>query len=154
MTQMNEDHVAKVLNDLIDVCKDGEDGYRQAMEGVNAPGLRSLFSKYSMQRGEFARELQNEVSKLGEKPETKGTARAALHRGWINIKSVVTGKDEKAIIDECETGDDVAKDTYERAIKDSDLPTRIQSLIQRQYDQVKVAHDSIRSLQLQHERSR
>lgn len=149
---MKDSKVASTLNDLIDVCKDGEEGFKTAMEGASAPGLRSLLSKYSNQRGEFARELQAEVARLGEEPDTQGTARAALHRGWINIKSAVTGKDDKAIIDECERGEDVAVDTYQRVLQDENLPVRVRSLVERQYQQVKVAHDSIRSLQLQQER--
>jgi uncharacterized protein (TIGR02284 family) len=146
--------VAAHLNDLIDVCKDGENGYRKAAEDVKDPDLRAMFSRFSQQRGQFAGELQSAVADLGVKPETDGTARGALHRGWIDVKSAVTGRDEKAVIDECETGDDVAKGTYERVLKEGNLAGTTRSMVMQQYEQVKAAHDNVRALQLQYDRSR
>ena len=70
------------------------------------------------------------------------------------MKSAVTGRDNKAVIDECETGDDVAKDTYERVLKEGNLTGTIRSMVMRQYEQVKAMHDNVRALQLQYDRSR
>lgn len=146
--------IASHLNDLIDVCMDGENGYRKAAEDVKDPELKTLFLRFSKQRGDFAGELQSAVADLGVKPETTGTARAALHRGWIDVKSAVTDRDGKAVIDECETGDDVAKETYERVLKDGNLSGTLRSLVLRQYEQVKAAHDNVRALQLQYDHGR
>ncbi len=146
---MDNGKVAHVLNELIDVCKDGEAGFREAAQGVDNSNLKTLFNKYSSQRGEFARELQNQVVMLGELPEQTGTVRAALHRGWINIKQAVTGKNSKAIIDECEAGEDIAKGTYERVLNDNTLPSHLRTVVERQYTQVKAAHDSVRDLKQQ-----
>lgn len=146
--------IASHLNDLIDVCMDGENGYRKAAEDVKDPELNSMFLRFSLQRSEFAGELQSAVADLGVKPETSGTTRAALHRGWIDVKSAVTDRNSKAIIDECETGDDVAKETYERVLKEGNLTGTLRSMVLRQYEQVKAAHDNIRALQLQYDRSR
>src|SRR5438094_4948395 len=51
----------------------------------------------SQQRSRFATSLQAEARKLEEeKPETSSSATGALHRGWINLKSAITGGDEHA----------------------------------------------------------
>jgi uncharacterized protein (TIGR02284 family) len=142
--------IASHLNDLINVCKDGENGFRKAAEDVTDPDLRTLFSRFSAQRSQFAGDLQSAVADLGVKPETDGTARAAMHRGWIDVKSAVTGRDAKAVIDECETGEDVAKETYERVLQEGNLSGIVRSLVLRQYEQVKSAHDNIRALQMQY----
>jgi hypothetical protein len=47
----------------------------------------------------------------------------AMHRGWINIKSLVTGKDEAAIVAEAERGEDAAVAACEQALGGS-LPPR------------------------------
>lgn len=155
MTQPLNDpkQIASHLNDLINVCKDGENGYRKAAEDVRDPELRSLFSRYSEQRSKFAGELQSTVADLGVKPETDGTARGAMHRGWIDVKSAVAGREDKAVIDECETGEDVAKDSYERVLEEGKLTGTVRSMVLRQYEQVKAAHDNVRALQLQYARS-
>jgi uncharacterized protein (TIGR02284 family) len=137
--------IASTLNNLIQTCKDGSDGFREAAKGVQDDELRDLFTRYSQQRAQFATELQDEVTKLGDSPETSGSLAASLHRGWINIREAITGNSEAAVLDECERGEDIAVDAYQDALKQS-LPADVQSVVQRQYMQVKEAHDRVRSL--------
>ncbi len=142
---MDYDDAISTLNNLIETCKDGENGFRTAAEGVKDSKLKTLFNTYSQQRAKFAAELQGEVRGLGGDPEKTGSVAASLHRGWINIKSTVTGEDEAAIIAECERGEDSAKANYEEAMKE-DLPAKVKSTVEQQYGQVKEAHDRIRDL--------
>ena len=37
-----------------------------------------------------------------------GSVAGALHRGWVDVKSMVTGKDEEAVLNEAERGEDHA----------------------------------------------
>lgn len=140
----NDDTIS-TLNNLIETCKDGENGFRTAASGVKNSELTTLFNTYAQQRARFAAELQAEVRRLGGDPEQTGSVAASLHRGWINIKSVVTGEDEAAIIAECERGEDSAVANYEEALK-ANLPADAQSVVQRQYTDVKAAHDRIRDM--------
>lgn len=145
---MNTSHqeVISVLNNLIETCKDGENGFRTAAEGVKDSQLKSLFNSYAQQRTQFASELQREVQRLGGQPEESGSVAASIHRGWMNIKSVVTGEDKAAIISECERGEDVALKTYKEALK-ANLPADIRILVEQQCAKVQEAHDKIRSLE-------
>src|SRR5688572_31469331 len=102
----SNDEVISTLNGLIEICKDGQDGFKTAAEGVERSELKTLFYEFSQQRATFAGELQNEVRRLGGDPEKSGSVAASLHRGWIDIKSAVTGKDDNAVIAECERGED------------------------------------------------
>ena len=65
----------------------------------------------------MAQELQAEVRALGGDPEKAGSMSGSVHRGWINIKSAVTGKNDASIIAEAERGEDIAKKAYEEAVK-------------------------------------
>jgi len=135
-----------VLNNLLETLKDGQEGFKQAAESVRNPALKSLFSEYSQQRSRFATSLQAEARKLGEeKPETSSSATGALHRGWINLKSAITGGDEHAILAECERGEDSAVEEYKKALDDGLSPSA-QELVSRQFAEIKAAHDRIRSL--------
>src|SRR5829696_5941992 len=116
---MTNDNVISTLNNLIETCKDSEDGFRTAADGVKNSELKTLFLTYSQQRAQFAAELQNEVRNLGGDPEDAGSVAASLHRGWINIKSTVTGEDEGAVISECERGEDSAVKNYREALDES-----------------------------------
>ena len=142
----DNDNTISILNNLIETCKDGENGFRTAADGVKNQELQKLFLTYSQQRTQFASELQAEVRRLGGDAEQTGSVAATLHRGWINIKSAVTGEDEGAVISECERGEDSAVRNYQDALKEN-LPAELQTTIQRQYTQVKEAHDRIRALE-------
>ena len=138
--------VISTLNNLIETCKDGQDGFQTAADGVKNGDLKTLFHTYAQQRAKFAGELQTEVRSLGGDPEQTGSVAASLHRGWINIKSAVTGEDEGAVISECERGEDAAVSNYKDALE-GNLPQNIRSIVERQYTQVKEAHDRIRTLE-------
>jgi uncharacterized protein (TIGR02284 family) len=141
----SNDGVISTLNGLIQTCKDGQEGFKEAAEGIERSDLKSLFYEFSQQRAQFAGELQSLVQTLGGDPEDSGSFSGALHRGWINIKSAVTGKDETSILNECERGEDAAKNAYKDALKEP-LPGYVLETVQTQYSSVQQAHDRIKAL--------
>jgi len=141
-----EKEIVSIIDDLIETLKDGEEGFKQAADGVKDPQLKSIFSEYSRQRSRFATELQRQARSLGEEePETDSSATGALHRGWINLKSAVTGGDDHAILAECERGEDSAVEEYKKAMNDG-LSGPARELVSRQYNEIKKAHDHIKNL--------
>ena len=140
---VDEGSVISSLNNLIETCRDGENGFASAAEGVTDVSIKMAFQTYAQQRNQFAAELQSEVRMLGGDPQTTGSVAGALHRGWINIKAAVTGKNEHSILEECERGEDSAKKNYQQALEEN-LPPKIQNLVNRQYHEVITAHDTIR----------
>lgn len=144
-TAASNDDVISTLNNLIETCKDGQDGFKTAAEGVERSDLKSTFYELSQQRSQFAGELQTLVRELGGDPETTGSTAATLHRGWINIKSAITGHDDTAILNECERGEDSAKNNYKEAAQ-TVLPANISEVVQRQYAAVQEAHDRVKAL--------
>ncbi|UYZ59914.1 PA2169 family four-helix-bundle protein [Hymenobacter latericus] len=140
-----------VLNELVETLKDGERGYSEALTDVKDQDLKQVFKQYAVQRDSYLTELENAMHNLNMRPaEAKegkldsvvGTA----HRAWINIKSVVTGNDRKAILDECERGEDYAVKAFQKAVQSESLPHEIKSIVEKQYNGIKQAHDQIRSL--------
>lgn len=140
--------VISTLNSLIETLKDGQEGFRQASEGVKDSQLKSLFSEYALQRSKFAGELQQHVIQLGEPdPEKTSSTAGAMHRAWINIKSAVTSRDDHAVLAECERGEDSAVSEYKKAMEDdSNLSAPIRETVSRQYTEIKAAHDRIKAL--------
>jgi uncharacterized protein (TIGR02284 family) len=143
---MDNEKVTSTLNGLIETLKDGEQGFKTAAEGLQDSQVRSLFLQYSRQRSDMARELQAEVRRLGGDPEKAGSIAGAAHRGWLNIKSVVTGKDDASIIAEAERGEDSAKKMYDEALREA-LPSQTLALVREQSMKVHDAHDRVRALE-------
>ena len=144
MTNSTNDFISW-LNDLVETCNDGEKGFRDAAGGVQSRALRSILEEYARQRTQFAAELQRQVTSLGGDPATGGTASGTLHRGWINLKSAVTGKDDHAILSECERGEDSAVRNYQGVLA-KDLPSELRSMVEVQYRQILQTHNRIRAL--------
>jgi len=142
---MDNDDVISVLNDLIETCEDGLKGFRAAAEAVHNPQAKVLFNSRLdlIQRGEA--DLSAVVRRLGGDPENRGTASGALHRGWMNVKSTVTGNDDEAIVAEAERGENAAVERYEDALK-KDLPPEIRKLVDTQYRGVVQNRDRVRQL--------
>jgi uncharacterized protein (TIGR02284 family) len=141
----SNDDVISTLNNLIETCKDGQEGFQQAAEGVQNSQLKTLFYEFGQQRAQFAGELQALVRELGGDPEVSSSTAGALHRGWINIKAAITGQDDNAILNECERGEDVAKNAYKEALEET-LPANVSAIVQEQYAAVQAAHDQVRAL--------
>ena len=118
------------LNDLIETCKDGSNGFMAAAAAVTQPDAKALFTSRTPIIEHAAAELQAEVTRLGGKPETSGSVAATVHRGFIGLKAAITGKDEAAIITECERGEELAVKNYEDALK-KELPMETRAILER-----------------------
>ncbi len=143
--QTTNDDVISCLNGLIQTCRDGQEGFKEAAEGIERSDLKSAFYEFSQQRADFAGILQGLVRSLGGEPETEGSFSGALHRGWIDIKSAVTGRDEKAILNECERGEDSAKSAYTDALEMS-LPANVADVVRQQSQAVQAAHNKVKEM--------
>lgn len=141
---MNDD-VIDELNELIETSKDGEQGFLKAAKDTKDAQLAAIFTEGARRCTEGARELQNLVRQLGGDPETRGSAAAAMHRGWIDVKEAVSARDDKAILEEVERGEDYAKKQYRDALEE-DLPPDVKSVVERQYQGVIANHDKVRAL--------
>lgn len=147
------EQTVRAYNDLVEINETGAKGYQEAAEGVSNPQLKSEFSQLSQQRAQFASDLKQHAQQYGIQVEQESTiegavadAAAAVHRGWINLKSAITGQDENAILGEAETGDATALKAYETALNAEGLPQEAKSIIQQQHGQILEAKNKITSL--------
>ena len=143
---MTRDEVIGTLNDLIETCKDGEQGFLTCAADIERLELKQMFEKAAQRCAESARELQMEVQRLGGTPERSGSFAGSVHRRWVDVRSAITGKSEAQVLAECERGEDVAKESYQDALK-KDLPADIRAIVERQYQGVLQHHDTVRNLE-------
>ena len=137
-----------LLNELVETLKDGQKGYADAMTDVEDAQLKETFKKYAVQRAGYVTEIEDQMFKLDLHPDTnEGTSvTSKVHRAWIDLKSALTSKDNKAVLNECERGEDYAVKAYQTALKAQDLPGTLQSVIEKQYQGVQAAHNDIKAL--------
>ena len=146
---MDSDEVIATLNDLIETSEDGEEGFRSCADATGDARLKAFFSNRAQSCTAAVIELQDLVRAYGGNPETSGGLGGALHRRWIDIKSAITGHDDKAILNECERGEDIAVANYRRALN-KNLPPDVRTTVERQYQGVLQNHDQVKSLRDQY----
>lgn len=124
------------LNRLIHVNKDAEAGLLTAADRVKNSELESLFLDYAKQHATFATQLQAEIERVGGKPSEAGGMGEALHRGWMELKSAVTGHSAASLLAFCESGEESAEVAYHDA--SDNIPTgQAHALIAKHHEQIK-----------------
>jgi uncharacterized protein (TIGR02284 family) len=135
-----------LLQELVDICRDGQNGYRDAADHITDSHVREFFNEQSLARAGFAGDLEQEIIRLGKAdPDTSGTAVAGIRRAWIDFKAELGGGDA-TILASVESGEDSAKATFEKALQEPNLPEDLATLLRRQLVSIIAAHDHVRSL--------
>ena len=143
---MDRNDVIDTLNDLIETCRDGEEGFLACAEDVTRVDLKPMFERAARRCAAAAHELQSLVQAYGGKPERSGSLAGSAHRRWVDIKSAIMGRDDAAVLAGCERGEDVAQERYGKALK-KDLPADVRAIVERQYQGVLQNHGAVRNLE-------
>lgn len=141
----DRDDVIDALNDLIETCKDGEYGFKACADQAKRPDLKSLFMQRADDCRGAAQELIEQVRGLGGNPEQGGTVMGAVERGWVAVRAKLSTYDDKAVLEECERGEDNALARYRKALK-MPLPAGVKLIVERQLQGVQRNHDQIKML--------
>ncbi len=144
ITTLKDETIAG-LQDLIEINIDSGKGFKQAAENIENTDIANYFRRCGERRSTFAGELQRVVGANGEKPETSGTVKGAVHRWWLGVRGTVQSGDEHAILAEAERGEDAIKHRYEEVLKET-AGSPLNETLHRQYASVKHDHDTIRDM--------
>jgi len=137
--------LVSILEKLIATNRDGQAGYREAAEHIQDSELKGYFNEQSVERAQFAGQLESEVQRLGQlEPHDRGSAGAAFHRAWIDLKSNL-GASDQSILASVEQGEEVARRTYEDVLR-RELPDHVAEVIRNQAQSVFAAHDHVKLL--------
>ncbi|GAA4334384.1 PA2169 family four-helix-bundle protein [Mucilaginibacter gynuensis] len=141
---------AEVLNDLIAINNDRIDGFDRASKDLTADDndLKNLFTLFAQDSRRNVQELTAVVAQLGEQPDTGNTVTGTIHRAWLDVKATFSGHDRKAILAECERGEDAIKKAYQNALTEDNggLSSQITQLIIDQKQKIDEGHDRIKAL--------
>ncbi len=132
---MAEDPRIDPLNHLVRINKDAEAGFRTAAENVRNTEIETLLDGYAKQHAKFAAELQTETERLGGSASDSGTVGGAIHRGWMDVKSALSGHSVEGMLTACESGEESAESAYLDAI-DTNPTGQTKALIEKHRTQI------------------
>lgn len=142
------DHDIKVLNSLITTTIDSANGFERSAENADAARFEQMFRDMGRERREVVAKLQDRVRSLGGTPADDGSLKADVHRRWEDMRNAISGKSDKAIVEEVERGEDYIKDKYEKAMEDGDLDAATRTFLADCYQSIRKGHD--RASELKH----
>lgn len=133
-----QQHTIKALKRLIEVCEDGNRGYKNAADhiGHEHEELKTVLYRLSQQRALFEAELKDEIRHFGGDMDEDTSILGTLHRTWIDIKSRFRSDELDAILEECMRGDKAAVEAYEAGLK-AHLPQYLREKVESQYKLIK-----------------
>ena len=134
------------LNTLIATTIDSITGYEDSAANIDNERFREIFRTRASERQQIVEQLRSEVRRLGGDPEDSGSFLGKAHQRFEDLKAAITGRDEKAIINEVERGEDYLKSKWQAALQSGDLHGETHDLIERCYQSVKAGHDQISQL--------
>ena len=143
---MDNHDIVKMLNELIETCKDGEYGFSTCAEHAQSAELRTLFRNRAQDCRTGGQQLQELVRECGGKPDERGSATGAIHRGWVAALGTIAGASDERMLEEAERGEDAAVARYRKALKQDGLPPSVRGVIERQMTGVLRNHDQVKAL--------
>ena len=143
--EIDQDEVVDTLNDLLECCRDGEYGFQECAEHTQSTELKSVFMRRADDCRQGAQQLMERLRQYGETPDEGGTVTGAMHRGWVAVKGTLAGYSDRAMLEECERGEDAAVARYRKALA-KNLPSDVRTMVEQQAQGVKRNHDEIKRL--------
>jgi len=142
---MKRTDIIGVMNDLVEISKDGVYGFRTCAAHVSADELRQLLEQHARAWEANISSLNELITEYGGTPVAHGTAIGAVHRGWLRLKEAVSSVDDDALLAECERGEEHALTRYRKALNAGELPDAIRDLIARQGDAIEARRNELKS---------
>jgi uncharacterized protein (TIGR02284 family) len=142
---MHSDEVS-TLNTLIATTIDSITGYEDSAKNIDNERLREVFRQRANERQQVVQDLRAEVRRLGGEPEEGGSFLGKVHQRFEDLKAAITGRDEQAIINEVERGEDYIKGKFEAALNSESLIGESRAVVERAYQSVRSGHDQISQL--------
>ena len=144
MTEHSDD--IATLNTLTATVIDSINGYEDAASNADNSRFQQLFRERASERQQVVEQLRSEVRRLGGNPEDDGSFLGATHQRFLDLKAAITGRDDQAIINEVERGEDYLKEKFEAALNSGHLSGESRSVVESCYQSVRQGHDQMSQL--------
>jgi uncharacterized protein (TIGR02284 family) len=141
---MNNPHLIKRLNDLIEMARHSQYGYERCAEHARNPALGHWLLSRSEHHRCSAQALQRLVRDAGGKQQDERLTALSMHHGWASAKGTMAGYPDVAMLNECERTEKAVLNTCRAAMDSDDLNGEALAVVQRMHDGASANVDAIR----------
>jgi uncharacterized protein (TIGR02284 family) len=139
------DTVESLVRSIIQVLHDGHLGFAELGHHLKDHTVKEFFLKESLNRQQFAGELEAELQRSGvHDVKEGGTATGAIHRAWGELKAHLGGSDHTLLVT-AEESEDEAKRAYQKALEHQELPLPLRQILVKQQEHILSVHEKIKA---------
>jgi uncharacterized protein (TIGR02284 family) len=136
--------LADTLNELALFVNDRIEGYKTAAQETKDPQNEAYYQQLVQQSEQFVQEINGFAKAAGGTAEDSTTLKGKFYRGFMDAKAVVTGRNEKSILDSNIYGEEWAIKAYTEALADDNLTGPARQAVERQHQ---ASQQTLRKLQ-------
>ena len=134
-----------LLNELLELARDGERFYRDAAERVAAQELKGTFRQMAELRQRLMNDLAEHVTARGEQPSDRRTLLGASRQLYADALAALSARDDHVYLRQLEAMEDRLLARYERALEHAPSDS-VRQLLQRHLLTVRASHDRMKLL--------
>ncbi|MFK7776084.1 MAG: PA2169 family four-helix-bundle protein, partial [Saprospiraceae bacterium] len=117
-------------NLLLAKTKEAEKGFAKAAEKAEAADLKDYFQAKSNLRNVFALEISTSIRALGVTEDPKENYLGDIHRLWMDVKTALFFKNDEALLEECERGEQYSLEDYDKILVFENLPASVKNVLE------------------------
>ena len=142
---MDNNELIDTLNTLIETSRDGDKGFTACAEDAKDASLRAYFTVCATRCRQSVPPLEELVTRHGGTPEQLGSILGSMNRAWLNLRAAISSNSDLAVLEECESAEDVALRAYRRALE-QELPADVRAVVRVQLEGTQENHDRVRAM--------
>lgn len=140
-------HTAVTLNELIEITRDGQTFYTDAVARVTNPHLKAVFRALIDVKTKMISTLSEHVRARGIKPSAQGTLVGTFHKLYAEVQASLSTRRDTTFVAQLEAAEDRLLTSFEQAATDTDDP-ELRRIITQYLPKVRLCHDEMRNLKV------
>jgi uncharacterized protein (TIGR02284 family) len=135
---------ASVLNELIEITRDGEHFYQHAETAVHDPRLKAVFHDMALAKTQIIQALALKVAENQEHPAEGGTVSGALRQLYADTRARLASDGDATYVAQLEFAEDRLLHAFEEALEEADPELR--TVLSAELPNVRAGHDRMSEL--------
>jgi uncharacterized protein (TIGR02284 family) len=138
---------AAVLNELIEITRDGQTFYTDAVSRVTNPHLKAVFRALIDVKTKMISALSEHVRARGIEPSAQGTLAGNFQKLYAEVRAKLTARTDTTFVAQLEAAEDRLLGAFEQAAADAEDP-QLRAIITQHLPKVRLCHDEMRNLKV------
>jgi uncharacterized protein (TIGR02284 family) len=136
---------ADILNELIEIARDGQHFYLEAADRTRHPGVRDMFRAQAAVRDHLIRDLSHHVVAEGDAPSAQTTLLGDARKLYAEILAKLSSNSDAVYVSQLEEMEDRLVSHYKTALKEAGQD-EVRRILQSHLPTVLSAHERMREL--------